>query len=83
MIAMESEIKAALIALVNGIKTSNGQMIAEEIARLDDFASRGRQALHPQLLHFIERRSYAKALAFLSGEENIPVGVCGGNARRS
>jgi hypothetical protein len=30
----------------------------------------------------MENRSYAKALMFLGGETNIPVGVCGGKAGR-
>lgn len=80
---METEIKAALIALLDAIKTSNAPVIATEMARLDEFAARGRAALHPQLLHFLERRSYAKAAMFLGGAEDIPVGVCGGRASRS
>ena len=79
---MEIEIKAALIALLDAIKNSNAQVIASEMARLDDFAARGRMTLHPQLLHFLERRSYAKAAMFLGGAEDIPVGVCGGRAAR-
>lgn len=79
---METEIKAALIALLDAIKKSNGQVIAAEMAKLDDFATRGRLTLHPQLLHFLERRSYAKAAMFLGGAEDIPVGVCGGRAGR-
>ena len=79
---METEIKAALIVLLDAIKKSNGQVVAAEMARLDDFASRGRMTLHPQLLHFLERRSYAKAAMFLGGAEDIPVGVCGGRAVR-
>ncbi len=79
---METEIKAALIALLDAIKTSNAPVISTEMARLDDFAARGRETLHPQLLHFLERRSYAKAAMFLGGAEDIPVGVCGGRAER-
>lgn len=79
---METEIKAALIALLDAIKKSNGQVIASEMARLDDFAARGQLTLHPQLVHFLERRSYAKAAQFLGGESHIPVGVCGGQAAR-
>lgn len=79
---METEIKASLIALLDAIKASNAQVIATEMARLDDFAARGRLSLHPQLLHFLERRSYAKAAMFLGGAEDIPVGVCGGKAAR-
>lgn len=80
---METEIKASLMSLLAAIKVSNAQMIATEMARLDDFAARGRLSLHPQLLHFLERRSYAKAAMFLGGESDIPVGVCGGKAGRS
>lgn len=79
---METEIKAALIALLDGIKNANAAVIADEMARLDDFAERGRLTLHPQLLHFLERRSYAKAAMFLGGADDIPVGNCGGRAAR-
>ncbi|MBC8010230.1 MAG: hypothetical protein H7067_09045 [Burkholderiales bacterium] len=79
---METEIKAALIALLDAIKNSNAKVIATEMARLDDFAARGRMTLHPQLLHFLERRSYAKAAMFLGGATDIPVGACGGRAAR-
>jgi hypothetical protein len=79
---METEIKASLIALLDAIKVSNAKIISAEMARLDDFAARGRMTLHPQLLHFLERRSYAKAAMFLGGAENIPVGICGGRAAR-
>lgn len=79
---METEIKASLISLLDGIKMSNAKVVAAEMARLDDFAERGRMTLHPQLLHFLERRSYAKAAMFLGGAENIPAGACGGRAAR-
>jgi hypothetical protein len=79
---MDTEIKASLISLLEAIKTSNAQVISAEMARLDDFAARGRTSLHPQLLHFLERRSYAKAAMFLGGAEDIPVGLCGGKAAR-
>jgi hypothetical protein len=75
---MESQIKESLIALLAGIKRSDGAAIATEMARLDNFLEQGRAALHPQLTHFLERRSYAKALMFLGGETDIPAGACGG-----
>jgi hypothetical protein len=75
---MEADIKAALISLLAGIKRADGAVIASEMARLDDFLARGRAGLHPQLVHFLERRSYAKAVMFLGGETDIPVGACGG-----
>jgi hypothetical protein len=80
---MEIEIKAALEALLNAIKAADGQSVAKEMERLDDFLRQGRRTLHPQLVHFLGNRSYAKALMFLQGEANIPAGVCGGRAGRS
>lgn len=79
---MEFQIKVALISLLEAIKRSDGPVIAAEMARLDTFLDQGRSSLHPQLVHFMENRSYAKALMFLGGESDIPVGICGGRAGR-
>jgi len=75
---METQIKEALVALLAAIKSADGQAIADEMAKLDGCLERGRPVLHPQLVHFLENRSYAKALMFLGGETDIPVGACGG-----
>jgi hypothetical protein len=80
---METQIKAALISLLDGIKRADGVAIANEMGRLDDFLTQGRGELHPQLVHFLERRSYAKAVMFLGGETDIPVGACGGRTAKS
>jgi len=80
---MEIEIKRSLDALMAAIAASEGQVIASEMAKLDDFLAKGHGTLHPQLLHFLQNRSYAKALMFLGGESDIPVGVCGGRAGKS
>ena len=82
MPGMEVQIKASVVALLAAIKAGDGQTVADEMTRLDDFVARGRAGLHPQLVHFLENRSYAKALMFLGGETDIPVGVCGGRAGR-
>jgi len=82
MIQLEIEIKASLMALLDGIKYSHGDVIALEMRRLDDFLEAGRATLHPQLIHFLEKRSYPKAMMFLGGESDIPVGICGGRAAR-
>jgi hypothetical protein len=79
---METQIKESLIALLAGIKSSDGGVIAREMAKLDDFAAKGRETLHPQLLHFLERRSYAKAEMFLGGASDIPAGICGGRTAK-
>jgi hypothetical protein len=79
---MEVNIKAALLSLLAAIKAADGAIVAIEMERLDKLLAEERERLHPQLVHFLENRSYAKALLFLGGETNIPVGVCGGKAPR-
>ncbi len=77
---MESQIKESLIALLAGIKATDGAIITREMDKLDAFLEAGRETLHPQLVHFLERRSYAKAEMFLGGANDIPAGICGGRA---
>jgi hypothetical protein len=78
--AMEERIKESLNSLMDGIKRADGGVISARMAELDAYLEQGRGKLHPQLVHFLERRSYPKALMFLGGESDIPVGVCGGRA---
>lgn len=80
---METQIKDSLITLLDAIKASNGATIAEQMEKLDGFLERGRATMHPQLVHFLEKRSYAKAVMFLGGESDIPVGICGGREGRA
>ena len=82
MIQMETQIKDSLITLLDAIKASNATVVAAEMTKLDGFLEQGRGTLHPQLVHFLEKRSYAKAVMFLGGESDIPVGICGGRAGR-
>ena len=78
IVMVETKIKSELIALLDGIKTADGQRIATGIGHIEKLLTDNRRELHPQLVHFLERRSYAKAAAFLGGESDIPSGACGG-----
>jgi hypothetical protein len=69
--------------LLAGIKSTDGRVIAEEMAKLDGFLERERKQLHPQLVHFLENRSYAKAAMLLGGVSEVPAGVCGGGKARA
>jgi hypothetical protein len=75
---MEAEIRESLKSLMDGIKRADGAVIAAEMARLDGLLERERPRLSPQLAHFLERRSYAKALMLLGGDPDVPAGACGG-----
>ena len=79
---METRIKDSLTSLLGAIKASDPVTIVAEMDRLETLLGAGRGTLHPQLVHFLQNRSYAKALMFLGGEKDIPVGVCGGRAGR-
>ena len=82
----ETHIKAALIRLLAAIKLSDGPAISTALNEVDILLAEHRAALHPQLLHFLEGRSYAKALAYLGGGDELtakpasPPGGCGGHA---
>jgi hypothetical protein len=79
---MEAAIKESLKSLLDSIKNSDSTGIGREMERLEGLLEAGRPALHPQLVHFLERRSYAKAHLFLGGETDIPAGACGGRPAR-
>lgn len=68
----ETNIKAALISLHNGIKNSDGPAISQALSELENLLGLHRASLHPQLVHFLEGRSYAKALAYLGEGMNSP-----------
>jgi hypothetical protein len=82
----ETNIKAALISLHNAIKNSDGQALSRSLNEIEGLLVLHRASLHPQLVHFLDGRSYAKALAYLGGGEELtakpssPPGGCGGYA---
>jgi hypothetical protein len=80
LLPMESEIHDALLALNAGIAQADGAAIGAQTARLDELVTRHRGALDPQLAHFLERRSYAKALAWLDGATPA-AGTCAPRAK--
>ena len=80
LLSMKTEIQDALVALDAGIAKKDGAAIAAQTARLDELLARHRGALHPQLVHFLERRSYPKALAWLGGETPA-AGTCAPRAK--
>ena len=72
--AMESEIKEALTEILEGIEQSDTQRVSKGMVSIESCLQAARSELHPQLVHFLERRSYAKALEFVGGSKDIPHG---------
>ena len=83
----EAKIKDALIRLHAGIKISDGPAISTALGELDALLAAHGPELDPRLQHFLSGRSYAKALAYLGGGDQMtakpsspPGGCTGGRA---
>jgi len=80
----ESKIKDALIRFNDAIKNSDGPGLSTALNEVEALLRAHRAGLHPQLVHFLEGRSYAKALAWLGAGDELavkpasPPGGCGG-----
>jgi hypothetical protein len=80
----ELEIKDALIRFSGAIKNSDSTALSSALNDVEALLRTHRGELHPQLVHFLEGRSYAKALAWLGAGDELaakpasPPGGCGG-----
>jgi hypothetical protein len=78
------QIKAALMRFNDAIKSSDGAALSASLNEVEALLAAHRDSLHPQLRHFLEGRSYAKALAWLGAADELqarpasPPGGCGG-----
>lgn len=72
------QIKGSLIALLGEMNRADTTAMVASLERLDALVAQrqARTELDPRLLHFLERRSYAKALEWLGGSAEIPAGTC-------
>ena len=67
----EAKIKAALIRFNAAITNADGPGISAALNEVEALLAGGRAALDPQLVHFLEGRSYAKALAWLGAADQL------------
>lgn len=77
---IEVKIKACLESFQRAVSSGDGETVSSSLQELDQLVAEHGRDLNPQLAHFLQRRSYDKALAFLGGEDDIPAGICGGKA---
>jgi hypothetical protein len=61
-------VKEELHNLQRATARGDGEGIASALTRLDGIVKSERKGLPPRLIHFLERRSYAKAEAFIEEE---------------
>jgi hypothetical protein len=86
MTTVEANLKEALIRFQSGIKATDGVAVSGALNEIEALLAAHREVLHPRLRHFLEGRSYAKAIAWLgAGEEmsakpSTPPGGCGGRS---
>jgi len=70
------EIKSCLQVITNP-KDAKPEEFRQTLAKLDILVRDKKQTLHPRLRHFLENRSYQKAVVWLNGE-TPEKGNCGG-----
>ena len=70
------DVKSCLLVITNPGSAQPGELGAS-LCRLDAVAKDPEIELHPRLRHFLENRSYGKALIWLEDGEPEK-GVCGG-----
>lgn len=69
------ELKSSLRLITNPKDAKPGELI-REINLLDEMLNQNASNLDPRLRHFLQNRSYEKALIWLEGQEPEK-GVCG------
>ena len=62
---LKAQIQGTLIDLVACMKQPDTSRMVQAMERLDGWVAEHRSAMDPRLAHFLERRSYVKALDFL------------------
>jgi len=82
---VETKIKDALIRFNAAITDSDGAALSAALHEVEALFSNHRDELHPQLVHYLEGRSYAKAMAWLGAGDALasrpssPPGGCSSN----
>ncbi|MCC6415890.1 MAG: hypothetical protein IT582_08280 [Opitutaceae bacterium] len=66
---IENTIKQSIDNLLRGIQSRDATVIHAETANLDAMLDSARGQLPPQLIHYLVRRNYIKALAFMEGND--------------
>ena len=81
----ETALKDALDRFQSAISRGDGAGISAALNEVENLLGKHRAQLHPQLVHFLEGRSYAKAHAWLGGSsgDSKPANPPGGCSRHA
>ena len=78
MTAVEHELRAALVEFIRTTAQRRSEQIATALNRVLQIEQQLGADAHPMLRHYLERRSYQKALDFLStGHPETEAPQCG------
>lgn len=69
------ELKSSLHLITNPKKAKPGELL-NALQKMDEVLNDRRTEIHPRLLHFLQNRSYQKALTWIDGGEPER-GTCG------
>ena len=69
------KIKSSLIKITNPKEAKSGEIL-EAIKFIDQCLEQENNELSPRLKHFLQNRSYLKALNWIEGEQ-VESGICG------
>ena len=70
------QLHTTLQALMTAIDNGEGESIATHLRRLDELGQELGKDTPPMLRHYLEKRSYTKALDFLEGRDEAAAPNC-------
>ena len=74
---LHQSLRAMIAMIENGATTSaSGQTMVEHLRQIDQLKDELGEAAAPMLMHFLEKRSYTKALDFLEGRDETAKPNC-------
>ena len=74
---LHQSLRAMIAMIENGSTTSSsGQTMVEHLRHIDQLKDELGEAAAPMLMHFLEKRSYTKALDFLEGRDETAKPNC-------
>ncbi len=65
----ESELKSALVDFQSKVENGEAANLGAALEKVMQLSQSIPEGVHPQLIHYLQRRSYNKAIQWLNGED--------------